>query len=73
MQPLAVVAVIGAVVLLQGWVLHWHYRGYIDDLREMLDHERKRRHLEELRAETLSDALFGRARTRQPGDEKLRN
>jgi hypothetical protein len=49
------------------------YRGHIDDLRGMLDHERKMRRLEEVRAETLSDALFGRTRTRQHSDEKLRN
>lgn len=69
MEPAAVVVLVGVLLLLQGL----HYRGHINDLRRMLDHERKLRRYEEDRAETLSDALFGHVRTRRPSDEKLRN
>jgi hypothetical protein len=48
-----------------------NYRGHIDDLQRALARERKMRESEEQRAETLSDALFGKTRPR-PLD-KLRN
>ena len=50
-----------------------NYRGHIQDLREAVAYERKRRMQEEDRAETLSDALFGRTLTRTRSDSDMRN
>lgn len=48
-----------------GWLFaRSNYRGIIQDLREVIEHERKLRKYEEDRAEQLSDALFGRVQTR---------
>lgn len=56
------------------WLLvRSNYRGHIDDLRSALDYERRMRKSEEARAETLSDALFGRTETRTNVDENLKN
>lgn len=46
-----------------------NYRGHVEDLRSAVAYERKRRLQEEDRAETLSDALFGRTKTRQRNTE----
>jgi hypothetical protein len=70
MEVLFTALVTGLIV---GLTMRANYRGHINDLREALDHERKMRRLEEARAETLSDALFGRTRSRQHGNKKLRN
>jgi hypothetical protein len=55
------------------YVTHRNYRGHIQDLRDWLAFERKMRKYEEDRAETLSDALFGRTRTRQRNDTGAQN
>lgn len=48
-----------------GWLFaRSNYRGIVQDLRETIAHERKMRRYEEERAESLSDALFGRVETR---------
>lgn len=64
-------AFVGALVA--GLAMRANYRGHVQDLREALAHERKRRQQEEDRAETLSDALFGRTLTRTRSDTGMRN
>jgi len=58
--------------LLVGLFMRANYRGHIEDLQRELARERRMRESEEQRAETLSDALFGRTRPRSLSD-KLRN
>lgn len=41
-----------------------NYHGQLQDMRDVVAYERKRRLQEEDRAEVLSDALFGRTKTR---------
>jgi len=64
-------AFVGA--LITGLALRSNYRGHIQDLRAAVAYERKMRLSEEARAETLSDALFGRTKTRQRSDSGMRN
>lgn len=59
--------------LVTGLMMRSNYRGQIRDLRSAVAYERRQRMSEEMRAETLSDALFGRARTRQRSDTGMRN
>jgi hypothetical protein len=69
MEMFAVAVVSG---LLVGLVVRANYRGHLDDLQRALARERRMRESEEQRAETLSDALFGKTRIRVNSD-KLRN
>jgi hypothetical protein len=55
--------------LVTGLAMRANYRGHIQDLRGAVAYERKMRKYEEDRAETLSDALFGRTKTRQRNTE----
>ncbi len=64
-------AFVGALVA--GLAMRANYRGHIQDLRAAVVHERKWREYEENRAETLSDALFGRTKTRQRRDSGMAN
>jgi len=64
-------AFVGALVA--GLMMRSNYRGQIQDLRGAVAFERKMRRHEEMRAETLSDALFGRVQTRTLGDENAMN
>ena len=73
MEPFAVIVLVGVLLFLQGLICRWSHREQINHLRSALEHQREMRRLEEIRAETLSDALFGRTRTRQRSDTKLRN
>lgn len=70
-MEIVLAALVGALVT--GLMVRANYRGHLQDLRDALAHERKRRQQEEDRAETLSDALFGRASTRMRSDTGMRN
>jgi hypothetical protein len=70
MAILIAVLVSGVLV---GLSMRANYRGHIEDLRSALAHERRMRKYEEERAENLSDALFGRYRTRARRDSTLKN
>lgn len=59
--------------LVTGLVMRANYRGHIRDLRDAVAYERKRRLQEEDRAETLSDALFGRTRMKRPSAPEIPN
>jgi hypothetical protein len=59
-------------VLVWAWTRS-SYRGHVNDLRESVAYERCMRRREEERAEVLSDALFGRTKTRQRSDTGMRN
>lgn len=64
-------AIVGSVVT--GLVVSASLRGHIDDLRTALTRERRMRRDEEARAESLSDALFGRTRTRHRSNTDMQN
>ncbi len=70
-MEIVLAAFFGALVA--GLAMRANYRGHIEDLRSAVAYERKRRLQEEDRAETLSDALFGRTKTRQRRDTGMQN